>query len=54
MEYLVFENANLQCKIVISPLKETSAIIDEWIRNPSDIGSNSYDATLVDVISQRF
>lgn len=40
--------------MVISPLKETPAIMDEWMRNTSDIGSNSYDATLVDVISKRF
>lgn len=37
IESLVIENANLECKRVIRPLKARWAPIEEWIRNTTDI-----------------
>ena len=31
IEYLAFENANLECKKILGPLKVRSAPIDKWI-----------------------
>jgi hypothetical protein len=40
---------------MIKPLKASSAPIDEWIRNPADIGSSLYDVTLIgEVVSNDF
>lgn len=40
---LAFENSNLECKMVIRPLKARTAPVDEWIRNAAD---NEYHALL--------
>lgn len=42
-----------ECRKVIRPLKARLASLDKWIRNTADIGSHTYDATLiVEVISK--
>ena len=46
IKYLAFENANLECKMVIRPLKARPAPIGEWIGITSDSGSHIYYAIL--------
>lgn len=54
IETLAFVNVISECKKVIKPLKARLASIDKWIRNTADIGSHTYDATLIEVISKGF
>lgn len=54
IETLAFKNANSGCKKEIRPLMAKSALIDECIRNTTDIGSHIYDVTLIrEVISKN-
>ena len=37
IESLAFENANLECKKILGPLKVRSAPIDEWILHTMNV-----------------
>lgn len=51
---MVFENANLECKMVIRTLKKIPAPKDEWIRNAADIGFHVYDTWIGKTIFKNF
>jgi len=46
IESLAFENANLEWKGVIRPLKARTEPMEQRIRDTADIGSHFYDANL--------
>ena len=50
---LAFENANLQCKLMITPLKARSALIEEWIRDTTNTGSHLYDANWIGEVTSK-
>ena len=53
IESLVFENANVKCKEVIRPLRVRSALIEEWIRYTTGVGSHSPDKTVIGEAATR-
>lgn len=55
IETLAFKNANSGCKRRNRPLMAKSALIDEWIRKTTDIGSHIYKVILIgELISKKF
>jgi hypothetical protein len=48
-----FENANAKCKEVIRPLRVRSALIEEWIRYTTGVGSHSPDKTVIGEAATR-
>ena len=42
IESLAFENANLECKNILGPLKVRSASIDEWILHTMNVETFDY------------
>ena len=53
IESLAFENANLECKKILGPLKVRSAPIDEWILHTMNVETFDYstEAWVGEVIS---
>lgn len=43
LESLAFENANIECKKIIGPLKSRSAPMDEWIQHTMNVEAFSYN-----------
>lgn len=54
IETLAFKNANSGCKRGNRPLMAKSALIDEWIRKTTDIGSHTYNVTLIGEVISKF
>jgi hypothetical protein len=52
IEILALENANTECQRANRPLKAHGAAIDEWIRETAGIGSQEYNANIIEQISE--